>query len=285
MESFEKQFTDTLAIRGLSPRTRVVYVPMLRDFARFVGKPLDTVGPEDLRTYQRHLAVERQVGFSYFNQSACALRLFFRECLGKTDWPFERIPFQRKRRILPEILSQEEVARIFDACSNLKHKAVLMTAYSGGLRLGETLALLPSDIDSGRLVIRVEQGKGRKDRYVMLSKTLLQTLREYWRAFRPISWLFYGQTKQKPLAPSTAEKIFKLAARKATITKNVSFHSLRHAFATHLLEDGTNVRVIQALLGHRSLTTTQIYTHVARTYVNDTRSPLDRIEKKDPTGE
>jgi integrase/recombinase XerD len=285
MESFEKQFADTLAIRGLSPRTQVVYVPMLREFARFVGKPLDTVVPEDLRTYQRHLAVERQVGFSHFNQATCALRLFFRECLGKTDWPFERIPFQRKRRILPEILSQEEVARIFDACSNLKHKTVLMTAYSGGLRLGETLALLPSDIDSGRMVIRVEQGKGRKDRYVMLSKTLLQTLREYWRAFRPLRWLFYGQTKQKPLAPSTAEKIFKIAARKATITKNVSFHSLRHAFATHLLEDGTNVRVIQALLGHRSLTTTQIYTHVARTYVNDTRSPLDRIEKKDPTGE
>ena len=279
MESFEKQFTDTLAIRGLSPRTQVVYVPMLRDFARFVGKPLDTVVPEDLRTYQRHLAVERQVGFSHFNQAACALRLFFRECLGRTDWPFERIAFQKKRRILPEILSQEEVARVFDACSNLKHKAVLMTAYSGGLRLGETLALLPSDIDSTRMVIRVEQGKGRKDRYVMLSKTLLQTLREYWRAFRPVTWLFYGQTKQKSLAPSTAEKIFKIAARKATITKNVSFHSLRHAFATHLLEDGTNVRVIQALLGHRSLTTTQIYTHVARTYINDTRSPLDRIEK------
>jgi integrase/recombinase XerD len=285
MDSFEKQFRDTLAIRGLSPRTQLVYVPMLRDFARFIGKPLDTVVPEDLLAFQRHLAVERQVGFSHFNQSACALRLFFRECLTRTDWPFERIPFQKKRRILPEILSQEEVARIFDACSNLKHKVVLMTAYSAGLRLGETLGLLPSDIDSARMVIRVEQGKGRKDRYVMLSQVLLQTLREYWKAFRPISWLFYGQTKQKPLAPSTAEKIFKIAARKACITKNVSFHSLRHAFATHLLEDGTNVRIIQALLGHRSLTTTQIYTHVARTYVNDTSSPLDRIENKKPTAE
>ena len=130
-----------------------------------------------------------------------------------------------------------------------------------------------------------QQGKGRKDRYVMLSPVLLQTLREYWRRFQPLGWLFYGRTKQKPLAPSTAEKIFKIAAGKACITKNVSFHSLRHAFATHLLEDGTNVRVIQALLGHRSLTTTQIYTHVARTYVNDTRSPLDRIENKKPTAE
>lgn len=285
MESFEKQFTDTLAVRGLSPRTQVVYVPMLRDFARFVGKPLDTVVPADLQAYQRHLAVDRQVGFSHFNQAVCALRLYFRECLGRTDWPFERIPFQKKRRILPEILSPEEVAAVFDACSNLKHKAVLMTAYSGGLRLGETLALLPSDIDSGRMVIRVEQGKGRKDRYVMLSEVLLTTLREYWRHFRPLNWLFYGQTKQKPLAPSTAEKIFKIAARKASITKNVSFYSLRHAFATHLLEGGTNVRIIQALLGHRSLTTTQLYTHVAKTYVNSTASPLDRLKKKEDPGE
>jgi len=191
MESFEKQFTDTLAIRGLSPRTQVVYVPMLRDFARFVGKPLDTVVPEDLRSYQRHLAVERQVGFSHFNQSACALRLFFRECLGRTNWPFERIPFQKKRRILPEILSQEEVARIFDACSNLKHKAVLMTAYSGGLRLGETLALLPSDIDSGRMVIRVEQGKGRKDRALPLTHHAAEAIEAYLlhgrAALRPAS--------------------------------------------------------------------------------------------------
>ena len=286
MECFEKLLADRIAVRDMSPRTLQVYLGKVREFARFVAKPLDEVVPEEIQAFQRHLAVERHVGFSAFNQAVYAVRFFYRECLGKTEWNFEKFPYQRKRRILPEILSPEEVAAIFDACSNLKHKAVLMTAYGGGLRLSETLALLPSDIDSGRMVIRVEQGKGRKDRYVMLSEVLLTSLREYWRAFRPLNWLFYGHSKAKPLAPSTAEKIFKLAAGKASITKNVSFHSLRHAFATHLLEDGTNVRVIQALLGHRSLTTTQIYTHVARTYVNDTRSPLDhRIdkEKKRPT--
>jgi site-specific recombinase XerD len=242
-----------------------------------VGKPLDAVVPEDIEAYQRYLVTERKVGFSSFNQATCALRLFYRECLGRADWTVARMPYQHKRRVLPEILSPEEVASVFDACNNLKHKALLMTSYGGALRLGETLGLLPSDIDSSRMMIRVEQGKGRKDRYVMLSPTLLAVLRQYWKAFRPLRWLFEGKTKGEPLSPSTAEKVFKLAAGRAGIQKNVSFHSMRHAFATHLLEGGTNIRVIQALLGHRSLTTTQVYTHVARTYVNNTVSPLDRL--------
>jgi site-specific recombinase XerD len=154
-----------------------------------------------------------------------------------------------------------------------------MTSYSGGLRLGETLGL-PSDIDSTRMMIRIEQGKGRKDRYVMLSPTLLEELRTYWKAFRPVRWLFEGRTLGEPLSPSTAEKVFTAAAGRAGIRKGVSFHSLRHAFATHLLEGGTNIVVIQALLGHRSLVTTQVYTHVARTYVNATTSPLDRLKQK-----
>ena len=280
-DRFETLFADTLAARGRSLRTQETYTWMLRGFARFVAKPLDAVVPEDIQAYQRHLVTERKAGFSTFNQSTCALRFFYRECLEKTDWPIERMPYQRTRRTLPEILSPEEVAAIFDACSNLKHKALLMTSYSGGLRLGETLGLLPSDVDSQRMMIRVEQGKGKKDRYVMLSEVLLQTLREYWKAFHPLRWLFEGKTRGEPLSPSTAEKVFKLAAGRADVTKNVSFHSLRHAFATHLLEDGTNIRVIQALLGHRSLTTTQVYTHVAKTYVNRTASPLDRLKMKE----
>jgi len=190
------------------------------------------------------------------------------------------MPYQKKRRVLPEILSPEEIAAILEACHNLKHKTLLMTSYSGGLRLGETFGLLPSDIDSTRMTIRIEQGKGRKDRYVMLSSTLLETLRTYWKAFRPVRWLFEGQAKGQPLSPSTAEKVFTAAAGRAGIRKGVSFHSLRHAFATHLLEGGTNIRVIQALLGHQCLTTTQVYTHVARTYVNATTSPLDRLKEK-----
>jgi len=172
------------------------------------------------------------------------------------------------------------VTAILDACTNLKHRAVLMTSYSGGLRLSETLGLVPSDIDSKRMMIRIEQGKGRKDRYVMLSEVLLVTLREYWKQYRPVRWLFEGRPKGRPLASSTAEKVFKHAALKAGIEKHVYFHSLRHAFATHLLEDGTNIRLIQALLGHRSLTSTQIYTHVAQTSIHQTTSPLDRAKKE-----
>lgn len=282
---FEKLLADSLAAHGRSPRTQETYTLMLRLFGRYLeqaytGRTLDSVVPEDVEAYQRHLVTERKVGFSSFNQSTCALRFFYRTCLGKTDWTIARMPYQRKRRSLPEILSPEEIAELFDACHNLKHKTLLMTSYSGGLRLGETLGLLPSDIDSARMMIRIEQGKGRKDRYVMLSPTLLAALRSYWKAFRPVRWLFEGRTKGQPLSPSTAEKVFTAAAGRAGIKKGVSFHSLRHAFATHLLEGGTNIRVIQALLGHRCLTTTQIYTHVARTYVNATTSPLDRLKEK-----
>ncbi len=216
MESFEKLLADRIAVRDMSPKTLEVYLGKLREFARFVAKPLDEVSPEEFDAYQRHLTVERHVGFSAFNQAVYAVRFFYRECLGKTDWNFEKFPYQRQRRILPEILAPEEVTAILEACSNLKHKALLMTAYGGGLRLGETLHLLPGDIDSRRMMIRMEQGKGRKDRYVMLSEVLLTTLREYFRKFRPLTWLFEGSVAGHPLAASTAEKIFKIAARKAS---------------------------------------------------------------------
>jgi integrase/recombinase XerD len=278
-----KLLSETLAAYGRAPRTQETYGWALAIFARFIKKPVEDVTPEDIREFQRYLIKERKVGFSAFNQSTCALRFFYKECLGKTDWAFERMPYQGKRRSLPEILAIEEVTRLFDACCNLKHRALLMTAYGGGLRLTETLNLLPSDIDSKRMVIRIDQGKGRKDRYVMLPTVLLQALREYWKEYRPVRYLFEGKTKGQPLCSSTAEKVFKHAALKAGITKHVYFYSLRHAFATHLLEDGTNIRVIQALLGHRSLATTQVYTHVARTFVNETKSPLEKI--KEPKSE
>ena len=230
---FEKLLADTLAAHGRAPRTQETYLLMLRLFQRYLGekridKTLDAIVPEDVEVYQRYLVTERKWGFSSFNQSVCALRFFYRECLGRAGWTVARMPYQRKRRVLPEILSPSEVAALFDACPNLKHKTVLMTSYSGGLRLGETLGLLPSDIDSQRMMIRVEQGKGRKDRYVMLSPALLGQLRIYWKAFRPVRWLFEGQKKGQPLAPSTAEKIFTAAAGRAGIQKGVSFHSLRH---------------------------------------------------------
>jgi len=285
-----KLLGETLAAHGRSPRTIETYTLMLDLFARYLkvacpGKTLDTVTAADIEAYQRYLMAERKVSFSSFNQSTCALRFFYKTCLDKADWTIARVPYQRKRRVLPEILSPEEVAAIFAACHNLKHKALLMTSYSGGLRLRETLGLLPSDIDSQRMMIRVDQGKGRKDRYVMLSAKLLAELRVYWKVFRPVRWLFEGRHKGEPLSPSTAEKVFTSAAGRVGIRKGVSFHSLRHAFATHLLEGGTNIVVIQALLGHQCLATTQVYTHVAKTYVNATASPLDRLEDKPETPE
>lgn len=280
---FETLLADTLTAHGRSPRTVATYTWMLRGFTKYLKahlpKSLDEVTPDDLATYQRYLVAERKVSFCTLNQTTCALRFFYRTCLGHADWDFSRMPLTRKRRTLPEILSPQEVADIFDACRNLKHKALLMTSYSGGLRLGETLGLVISDIDSQRMVIRVEQGKGRKDRCVMLSPTLLNTLRTYYMAFRPVRFLFEGRKRGEPLSPSTAEKVFTAAVGRVGIRKGVSFHSLRHAFATHLLEDGINIRVIQALLGHQSLMTTQVYTHVAHTYVNATKSPLDRLPK------
>jgi len=277
----ERLLADTLTAAGRSPRTVETYTWMLHSFHKYLaahlGKALDEVTPDDVAAYQRYQMNERKLSFCTLNQSTCALRFFYRSCLGHDDWVFERLPMTRKRRALPEILSPEEVAAIFDACPNLKHRALLMTSYSGGLRLGETLGLLLSDIDSRRMVIRVEQGKGRKDRCVMLSQKLLDTLRLYYRAVRPQRYLFEGKRKGEPLSHSTAEKVFTAAVGRVGIRKGVSFHSLRHAFATHLLEDGTNIRVIQALLGHQSLMSTQVYTHVARTYVNETTSPLDRL--------
>jgi site-specific recombinase XerD len=273
-------FEQTLAARGRTAKTRQSYVGALRRFDRFVGEiPLDKVTPEHLVAYQRHLAAQ-EVSWSTFNINTCALRFFYRDHLRYRDWDYTCIPFQKRGRKLPEVLASEEVPALFEAAPNAKYRAVFMTGYGCGLRLGEILALRPSDIDSLRMVIRVEQGKGRKDRYVMLPQRLLEQLRACWRTYRPQKFLFEGDVPGEPLSRSAVQKAFKRARRTAGIHKRVSVRSLRHAFATHMLEDGANIRVIQALLGHRSLVTTQVYTHLAKTYLTDTKSPLDRIGKE-----
>ena len=223
---FEKLLADTLAAHGRSPRTAGdvhVDAAALRPVPRqaHLPKTLDALTPEDVEAYQRYLVTERKVGFSSFNQSTCALRFFYRSCLGKTDWTIARMPYQRKRRILPEILSPEEVAAIFDACHNLKHKALLMTSYSGGLRLGETLGLRRRATSTAqRMMIRVEQGKGRKDRYVMLSPTLLDDAAHLLEGLPPRPLALRGQgPRDSRSRPSTAEKVFTAAAGRAGITQ------------------------------------------------------------------
>ena len=276
MDRLESLLERTLLARGRSPATVRAYRVCLRQFARFLAKPLRRATLADLRAYQRHLAADRRVAFSAFNQNVSALRFFYRDCLER-EWDFSRLPFQRHPRSLPEILGPAEVRALLAACPNLKHRSAIMTAYGCGLRLAEVLSLRPEHVDAGRMVVRVERGKGRRDRYVMLPRRLLSTLRRYLRAYRPARWLFEGETPGRPLSPKTIRTVFHRARRRAGITKAVGFHSLRHSFATQLLEDGVSLRVIQALLGHSSPASTQIYTHLARTYLEDATSPLDRL--------
>lgn len=274
MGQFRDLMDRDLQIRGYSPFTVETYLRHVREFVRYFMRPPDELTVEHINRYQLYLTEERKVSWSYFNQAVSAIRFFYLTSLKK-NWNIKQIPYQKTGRSLPEVLSREEVGAILKATRNIKHLSILMTVYSGGLRVGEVVMLRVSDIDFERMVIRIEQGKGRKDRYVMLSKKLMAVLDEYVEKYKPSHWLFPGQKPGRPLGRRSAQRIFKRSKEAAGINKKVTAHSLRHSFATHLLEDGANIRVVQRLLGHRSLTTTAVYTHVAKDYLNETPSPLD----------
>jgi site-specific recombinase XerD len=205
------------------------------------------------------------------------IRFFYTHTLGRKSVSLS-IPPRKKVRKLPEILSSDELEGLFAAHSNQKHRTLLMTTYSAGLRLSEVVHLRVTDIDSKRMMIRVQQGKGRRDRYTVLSKRLLTELRAYWRMYRPPVWLFYGAKKTRPLTDRSAQAVYYNAKKKAGITKGKGIHMLRHCFATHLLEAGVNLRTIQMLMGHTSIMTTMIYLQVTRKQISSTQSPLDLLE-------
>jgi len=276
MGKFRDAMSDAMALRGLAPRTRSAYLQWIRRLVKFSRVRADELTAERVRAFLLDLTQERKLSFSSFNQALNAARFFFIEVL-RQPFVVEGLRFQRPARILPVVMNDEEVRRLLGAAVSLRDRALLELAYATGMRLGEVTHLLVTDIDSRRMVIRVEQGKGRKDRYVMLSASLLETLRAYWRANKPRTILFPGKGGKEPLHPTSAQKAFHRARERARIEKPISFHTLRHSFATHLLEDGTNVRTIQSLLGHRSLESTQRYTHLAKNYLNQTKSPLDRL--------
>jgi len=276
MGRLQDRMDRELRIRGYAENTRKSYIGVMRCFVRFCMQSPDELTVEDVKQYQLYLTKEKRVSWSTFNVHVCAIRFFYREVL-RVDWDVEHIPYQRSGRRLPVVLSGEEVRALLDQTSNLKHRALLTSLYSAGLRTGEVVHLQLADIDSGRMMIRIDQGKGHKDRYAMLSERLLLTLRRYWREYQPELWLFPGYDPSRPLTRGSVDKLFASAKDRAGIHKRVSPHSLRHAFATHLLERGVNIRVIQRLLGHRSLRSTEIYTHVAESYVGDTKSPLDDL--------
>ena len=274
MGKFRDHMEREMQIRGFSPRTQESYLWEMRKFVRKVARPADEVKLEDVNGYLVWMAKDSGVAASTANQAVAAIRFFYRYVVPR-DWRIDAIPYQKKERRLPQVMTPDEVERLLGAVPSLKHRAMLMAAYGGGLRLSEILHLKVTDIDSKQGLIRIEQGKGNKDRYVMLPERLLETLRVYWKQERPRSWLFPGANPEKPLHPTALQKAFQLARLTIRLNKPVSVHSLRHSFATHLLQSGVDLRRIQMLLGHSHVTTTEVYTHVAGDYLRQTKSPLD----------
>lgn len=277
MTTLRQRMTEDMQVRNLALNTQDSYLQQVSLFARYFNRSPERLGPEDIRAYQVYLTNERKLAPSSILIAVSALRFVYKVSLHK-DWSFEdMIPAPKKPQKLPVVLSPEEVLHFLDSVGSTKHRAILTTCYAAGLRISEAVHLKPTDIDSQRMVIRVEQGKGQKDRYVMLSPKLLETLRSYWRAVRPKDWLFEGDVPRQPINRSSVELACQKARRLSRIHKPITPHSMRHAFAVHLLESGTDVRTIQLLLGHRSLATTARYLRIATSKVCSTSSPLDLL--------
>ena len=275
MSPLRRRMIEDMTIRKFAAKTQHDYLQRVKNFAAYLGRSPDTASSEDVRRYQLHLTASG-VGVPTVNQTISTLRFFFKITLGRPDL-VERTAFVREPRKLPVVLSPEEVVRLLDAAPALKYKAALSVAYGAGLRVSEVVALKVGDIDSRRMVVRIEQGKRRKDRYVMLSPHLLELLRAWWRATRPQGWLFPGRNPVQPITTRQLNRACLAAADMARIGKPVSMHTLRHSFATHLLEQNIDIRVIQVLLGHAKLDTTALYTRVATKTIREIMSPLDRI--------
>jgi integrase/recombinase XerD len=270
-----RRMIEDMTIRQFKASTQHTYVRFVKDFSIFFGRSPNKAAFEDVRRYQLDL-ISRGVSPCTINATMTALRFFFRVTVRRFDIA-SHIPLVPQPRKLPVILSPEEVARLLEAARTPKYKAALAVAYGAGLRISEIVSLKVSDIDSKRMLIRVELGKGRKDRYAMLSPHLLELLRNWWPVLRPKGYLFPGQDRINPLTTRHLHRICVEAARAAGITKRVSPHSLRHSFATHLLERKVDIRVIQALLGHSKLDTTAIYTRVATKTIQEVTSPLEYL--------
>jgi integrase/recombinase XerD len=275
MSPLRRRMIEDMTIRKFAPKTQHDYLQRVKNFTAYLGRSPDTASSEDVRRYQLHLTASG-VGVPTVNQTVSTLRFFFKVTLGRPDL-VERTTFVHEPRKLPVVLSPEEVVRLLDAAPGLKYKAALSVAYGAGLRVSEVVALKVGDIDSKRMIIRVEQGKGRKDRYVMLSPHLLELLRAWYKAARPQGWLFPGRDRVQPMTTRQLNRACHAAANMAEISKPVSMHTLRHSFATHLLEQNIDIRVIQVLLGHAKLDTTALYTRVATKTIQQVMSPLDRI--------
>jgi site-specific recombinase XerD len=271
-----QRMIDDMTVRNFAPNTIACYLKQVSYFAQHFGKSPDRLGLEEIRSYQIYLAKERKVGISSRTVAVSALRFLYHVTL-KQDRIIEMIPFPKQEYRLPVILSPEEVLRLLQAAPSFSHQVIFSTLYGTGLRVSEALHLRVPDLDSQRMMIRIEQGKGHRDRYVPLSPKLLEVLRTYWRKQRPQPWLFPGQFPNQPLRREAVRDAIARTSERAGLKKQISPHSLRHAYAVHLLDAGTDLRKIQLLLGQRSLSTTARYLRLATTAVCATTSPLDLL--------
>lgn len=281
MTPLRQRMLEDMGIRNFAENTQLSYVQQVSAFARYFDRSPEELGPEQVRVYQSHLVQTRKLAPSSVSTATAALRFLYRVTLRR-DWAPDDIPMPKKPFKLPVVLSPDEVTLFLASVGNLKHRTILMTIYAAGLRVSEATHLKVTDVDSQRMVIRVDQGKGNKDRYVMLSPRLLEALRSYWMVARPKLWLFPGDITGQPITRDAVGQACQKAHRACGIAKPITPHSLRHAFATHLLESGTDVRRIQLLLGHRSLSTTSRYLKIATSSVCATASPLELLPKIEP---
>lgn len=281
MTALRQRFIDDMTLRGLAPRTQRNYIAHVAHYARFFRRSPELLDQEAVREYLLYLLEERKLSPEAVNQHVSALKFLY---LTTLEMPWSDADFPRVRRPhkLPVALSQEEIAQFFDHVPGLRYRAALMLCYGAGLRVSEAVAVKVSDIDSQRKLIRIEQGKGRKDRYAMLSPRLLQVLRTYWRAARPEQYLFPSPRRGRHLNAASLQQACHEAWLRSGLRKRITVHTLRHSFATHLLENGTDVRIVQVLLGHSLLETTARYTAVTPQLIGATLSPLDRMDRPAP---
>src|SRR4030066_379422 len=282
MGKLRDQMEMDMRLRRFSPKTIACDLACMKGVAKHFRKSPAELGEEESRASLHYLMEERKASQSVLVQTYSALKFFFENTLQK-QWNAIRIPRCKQRRKLPGVLTREEVESILSATKNLKHRAILMTIYSAGLRIGEVTRLKVSDIESGRMMIRVNEGKGLEDRYSLLGERNLEMLRRYWKAFRPMEWLFPGRNASDPVSISAIQRVFKTSLEKAGIKKKASVHTLRHCFATHLLESGTDLYYIQRLLGHKSAGTTSVYLNIPGKDIGKIKSPIDfPVENQEP---
>ena len=277
MRELRQKMIDEMTIRGFSVKTQEAYISAVAGLAGYYKESPEKITKKMIKEYLVYLIRDRELAWNSCNVVVSGLKFFYTHTIGRASESL-KIPARKKIRRLPEILSKEELERLFVALSNQKHRALLMATYAAGLRVSEVVGLKVTDIDSKRMMIRVQQGKGRKDRYTILSERLLKELRIYWKMYHPTVWLFSGQDKRRPLTTRSALAIYNSAREKAGITKGNGIHTLRHCFASHLLEYGVNIRTIQMLMGHTSIHTTMIYLQVTRKQLSETQSPLDKLD-------